>query len=55
MLKTEIDWINTDERLPHVGVAILVLLPHMGLYQSHDWLEIRQVPDWMKCPGWRRS
>jgi len=42
-MKTEIEWINTDEKLPPAGAAILVLLPHMGLDPSHDWMEIRQV------------
>ena len=42
-IKTEIEWISTDDQLPPAGAAILVLLPHMGMDPSHDWLEIRQV------------
>ena len=42
-MKTEIEWISTDEQLPSLNDRILVLLPHMdAIDRGRNWMEIRQ-------------
>ncbi len=41
-MKTTIEWISTDDRLPEPGQHIIALAPHMGLFGREDSLELIQ-------------
>ena len=41
-MKTEINWISTDDRLPGPRERSIALLPRMGLFGGNNSLEIGQ-------------